>query len=149
MPASLRVPRPQPQTDLDEEITPEQQAQFEKLQNAIETHNTLISDTLKHVKKLRAGAMAEDEPADGMEIDEFGIELDQDEDIPGYVWNMRLAEDEDEHEEKEGDEAEEGFFGTSNSHTGKNEPRTVNLTEVASFLRDGRKGSSFYRALFQ
>lgn len=69
----------------------------------------------------------------GLDIDDGGEEAD----IPSYVWNMRLAEDEE-------DESIQGGAGGLFSPAPKSKA-TVNLTDVASFLRDGRKGPSFYR----
>lgn len=152
LPAGLQVPRPPPQTDLDEEVTPEQQSQYEKIQDAVNKHETMLSEAFKHVKKLRAGAMADDDEEDeqdgfhgGMEIDEFGME--QEDEIPPYVWNSRLAEDDDDGQghgaENDGDE--DVLFGSSATAPSKPPAPSVNLVDVASFLRDGRKGKSFYR----
>lgn len=68
------------------------------------------------------------------------VDVDEEQEGPGYVWNMRLAEEEQE------DPTGDGLFSPPPAAAAAAASKElVDLKEVASFLRDGRKGPSVQR----
>lgn len=127
LPTGLQAAAPQP---LAESQPPDLPLKAEHLQRTLETHHSLADEALACARRCRFGASMEEE-----DEDQF---VDDDQDAPGYVWNMRLAEEEQ--EDANGD----GLFSPPPAAAAASK-ELVDLKEVASFLRDGRKGPSIQR----